>query len=92
MSASVLVDELCDAIPDGDGDPTDELALRVALDSFLASLSKRERKIFVKRYFLARELETIAREEELSLSNVKVILYRTRLALKEKLEKEGIIL
>lgn len=92
MNASVLIDELSECIPDGDGDPTEELALSLAINSFIGSLAKRERKIFVKRYFFAKETEDIAREEGLSLSNVKIILYRTRLALKEKLEKEGITL
>ena len=92
MSASLLIDELYDCVPDTDGDPTEDLALREALNVFLSRLPKRERIIFVKRYFLARDVESIAHEEQLSVSNVKIILYRTRLALKEKLEKEGITL
>lgn len=92
MNASVLFDELSDSVPDGDGDPVDDIAICEAINTFLSSLPRRERKIFVKRYFLAREIDVIAREEGLSLSNVKIILYRSRLALKEKLEKEGITL
>ena len=92
MKASVIIDELYECIPDADGDPADDLALREAISDFLASLGKRERRIFVKRYFFAKEVESIALTESISISNVKVILYRTRLALKEKLEKEGITL
>lgn len=92
MGVTTLFDELSDAIPDGDGDPVDDFALREAINSFLSSLPKRERVIFVKRYFLAKEVVDVAREEGLSLSNVKIILYRSRLALKEKLEKESITL
>ncbi len=92
MGVTALFDELSDTIPDSDGDPVDDLALREAINSFLGSLAKRERIIFVKRYFFARDLVDIAREEGISPSNVKIILYRSRLALKEKLEKEGITL
>lgn len=92
MKASVVIEELYECISDGDGDPVDDLALREAISDFLASLGKKERRIFVKRYFFAREVEHIATTEELSVSYVKVILHRTRLALKEKLEKEGITL
>ena len=92
MMASVIIDELYECIPDADGDPTDDLALREAISVFLASLGKRERRIFVKRYFFAKEIANIAVSERISVSNVKVILHRTRLALKEKLEKEGITL
>lgn len=92
MKASVVIEELYECIPDADGDPADDLALREAISDFLAALGKRERRIFVKRYFFAKEVESIAITEGVSISNVKVILHRTRLALKEKLEKEGITL
>ena len=92
MKVSVIIEELYDCLTDADGDPADDLALREAISAFLEALDKRDRRIFVKRYFLAKEVGNIADTESMTVANVKVILHRTRLALKEKLKKEGITL
>jgi len=90
---SVLIDELTDAIPDTSGSSiTDALVLRDALNRFLRSLPSRERRIFLGRYWYAADTQTLARAYKESVSSVKVVLHRTRLALKKALEEEGIVL
>jgi len=60
------------------------------LNRFLASLPKRDRMVFVRRYWYFSSAGEIAREYGLSQSNVKVILSRTRTKLKTALEQEGV--
>ncbi|MCM1217175.1 MAG: sigma-70 family RNA polymerase sigma factor [Roseburia sp.] len=62
------------------------------LNKFLAALSKRDRQVFVRRYWYFSPVDEIAREYGLSRSNAKMILSRTRAKLKAALEQEGIIL
>lgn len=66
--------------------------IAAVLNKFLAALSKRDRKVFVRRYWYFSPVDEIAREYGLSLSNTKMILSRTRAKLKAALEQEGIIL
>ena len=85
--------ELSDAIPDTVGEElSDALALKLALNGFLRALSLRDRKLFLGRYWYCYEIRELAACYRLSESNVKVILHRTRLALKAHLEAEGIVL
>ena len=85
-----LIDELTDAIPDASGDIVEDVALRDALNRFFRGLSARDRKIFLGRYWYAADLATLARAYGESIASVKVVLHRTRLALKKALEEEGI--
>ena len=88
-----LIDELTDAIPDASGgNIVDDMMLRDALNRFFRGLSARDRRIFLGRYWYAADLATLARAYGESVSSVKVVLHRTRLALKNALEKEGIVL
>lgn len=57
---------------------------------FLEQLSKRDRKVFVRRYWYFSSIAEIAKEYGLSEENVKVILLRSRKKLKIILEEEGI--
>ena len=92
IMCDVIIDELYECIPDGDGDAADDLALREALNSFVSYLPERERLVFVKRYFYTLDVGDIAREMQLSVSNVKVILHRTRVRLREFLERKDILI
>lgn len=85
-----VLDEVCDFISFKEPDPSDTLAIKAALDSFLASLSARDRIIFVQRYFYLMPIKEISEKRATSEGNVKVILNRTRNKLKAHLEKEGI--
>ena len=68
----------------------DEVALKIAIDGFLSSLSKEQRMIFLRRYFYLSPVKQIARDFGMTESNVKIILYRTRKQFKEYLEAQGI--
>ena len=88
----IVLDELSECIPDTDAEnPTDKIALSDAINSFLASLDREARVMFMQRYWYALPIKSIARELEKSENYVKVTLMRTRNKFKEHLEKEGIV-
>lgn len=90
---TVLLEELAECLPDTDApDPTDDLALRDALESFLTALSAEERAIMLRRYYDGDSIETIARDVGLRAGTVRVRLHRLRDRLREHLESNGIIL
>lgn len=89
---TLITEELTDAIPTSSGDPSDELALKAALDSFFRTLAVRDRKLFLGRYFYCMSIAELMKTYGEKESNVKVILMRTRQALKAHLEAEGIAL
>lgn len=60
------------------------------LDRFLASLPKRDRMVFVRRYWYVSSVAEIAEDYGLSQSNVKMILSRGRNRLRQALEQEGV--
>jgi RNA polymerase sigma-70 factor (ECF subfamily) len=62
------------------------------LNSFIKSLPETEQRIFVCRYWHVYPVKIIAREFGFSESKVKSMLSRTRIKLKNHLEKEGIAL
>lgn len=89
-----ITEELSDCIPDGEPSPAaayENKRLMQAINRFLASLPDERRVIFVKRYFYAASVGQIARELNLTESNVKVTLHRTREALREYLGKEDLL-
>jgi len=59
----------------------------IAINEFLKTLSERDRNIFIRRYFFAESSETIAKRYALTVNNIMVILTRTRMKLKNYLEK-----
>ena len=65
------------------------VALRDSLKRFLRSLPERTRTIFVRRYWYVTPISEIAKEFGMKESNVAMLMLRTRLKLKEFLEKEG---
>ena len=88
-----LLSELSECIPADDGyeRERDSREIRELLNSFLASLPKEKRVMFILRYFYSKSITEIATETETSVANVKVTLHRLRLDLREKLEKEGLL-
>lgn len=60
------------------------------LNSFLESLPKQKRIMFIQRYWYLMPIKAIAEFSNESESQVKSTLFRTRNALKTILEKEGI--
>ena len=67
------------------------LAVEV-INSWLRSVEKESRIIFVRRYWYLDSIQTIAKHFKMSESKVKSMLYRLRQALKTQLEKEGVTL
>lgn len=63
-----------------------------AISCFLESLPNDRRNLFLRKYWFCDSIKTISEQYGYSESKVKSMLYRTRKALKEYLEKEGIAL
>lgn len=90
---ALVLEELEEVLPDGNGDdPGESAALTAAMDAFLASLPDRTRKVFLRRYWYAAPIAEIAAEYGMRESGVTVLLLRTRTKLKQFLEKEGFAL
>ena len=89
----IALDELIECITDNEtSDPTDEIALRGALNRFLRALPEETMIVFLQRYWYFASVKEIAANRGISETNVKVILHRARGKLKSFLEKEGIII
>ena len=89
----LALDELAECIsPEMTGDVSDGMALKNAINGFLASLPRRTRIIFMRRYFYLLPIKEIAEGLSMSESNVKVTLMRTREKFREYLENEGIVI
>lgn len=89
----LALDELAECISsDMTGNISDEIALKNAINGFLASLPRRTRIIFMRRYFYLLSINEIAEGLSMSQSNVKVTLMRAREKFREHLENEGIVI
>ena len=88
----LILDEIAESVPDGEGDISDDIELRDALNDFLSELPITKRQIFMKRYFYMSDIKSIAREMGIGVSRVKVTLMRTRIELREFLESRGIVI
>ncbi len=89
----LALEEISECVPDTIGESESEgKALSDAINSFLASLPKRTRIIFMQRYWYLSSISEISNSLGISESNVKVILMRTRRKFKEHLEKEEIFI
>lgn len=88
---AALAGELNDIAAPLGGDMEDAAALREALNGFLASLPKRARVVFLRRYWYACTVPEIARDLRMGESAVGMSLSRSRGKLRKYLEKEGFI-
>ena len=87
----LLLGELEEVWPGGSA-PEGEVfarALGEAVSRFLESEPKRERALFLRRYFCGETVGALARDFGMKENSVSVCLRRTRLRLKAYLEKEG---
>ncbi len=91
-TVDVILSELEGCIPSGFSVDyvMDERFLIRLIEDFLKSQSIMKRNIFLRRYWYCEPISHIAKDLSVSESKVASILYRMRLKLKEKLEKEGI--
>ncbi len=87
------LEELGDITTDGDttADTAQLHALAQSIGAFLQTLPLPARHIFVGRYFFLDSIRDIAAYCHKSEGAVKTTLHRTRAALKEHLEKEGLL-
>ncbi len=88
-----VLDELSECIPASDNveQAFDAQQLRQSLNSFLKALPQRDRQIFLKRYFYAKNVKDIAEEYRLTANHCTVILKRVRKKLQAYLEQEGFL-
>jgi len=87
----ISLSELQQCVPGGNTteEAYDGKALTATIEEFLRGVSEQARNAFIGRYFYMDSVREVARYCGLSESNAKVLLHRTRLALREHLEKEG---
>lgn len=87
---NLILSELDECIPDKTSEGIyDEKILLSFINEYLESLPPLNRKIFVRRYWFASSIKDISKQYDMNENNVKSILFRVRLGLKEYLEKEG---
>lgn len=68
----------------------EDRAVAKAISDFLRTEKEEARMLFIRRYWYTESIKTLAEAFDLSESNVKQILFRTRNKLKVYLEQEGI--
>ena len=89
-NAAVPLEELAECLPDGEaGRMPESVALRDSLDRFVKTLSRRDRRVFLQRYWYACPVAEVAADCGMTVSHVTVVLLRLRKKLKAHLEKEG---
>lgn len=86
----LCLEELAEILPGSTlEDMLDGRLLGQAVDTFLSTLSKEDRVMFVRRYWFGDDIGDLARRFAISRSNTSVRLYRIRDKLKHFLIKEG---
>ncbi len=88
----LIFEELCAVIPANETIQTEEEnnALAEVISDFLDRLQKKDRIIFMRRYFYSDPVDEISAKMGESVGSVTMRLYRMRKKLKIYLEKEGI--
>ena len=88
---ALSLEELSECIPGGEtpDEALDYALLTEAIRTYLSGLKPMVRQAFVGRYFFALSLQEIADRQGVTLSWDKTALHRTRLGLRDHLEKEG---
>lgn len=88
---ALVLDELAECLESGENveSELDRRALGELMRKFVNDLPKKERQIFVRRYFFTNPVKNIAQRYGMTENNVLVTLYRSRKKLKELLKKEG---
>lgn len=92
--AIILLSELTQCLPSAGSveAETDGKEVVRLIENWLLSLEKYERVLFLRRYFYGCDLETLAKENETTVSKITSRLYRLRKKLKAELEKEGVVI
>ena len=66
---------------------TDSNDLLKDLNDFLSTLNGRDRSVFIRRYYYLEDINTIAENYNITESNVRTVLMRTRKKFKKYLER-----
>jgi RNA polymerase sigma-70 factor (ECF subfamily) len=93
-AVAVSLEELAECLSDGrDTTPDTAAAAFVGevINAFVAGLPKRERVLFVRRYFYLDSVRQAAGYAQMTEGNAKTTLYRLRQSLKKALQKEGLL-
>lgn len=77
-----VLNELYSFLSDTDSDD-----LLKDLNDFLSTLNGRDRSIFIRRYYYLEDINTIAENYNITESNVRTVLMRTRKKFKKYLER-----
>lgn len=88
---ALSLEELSQCIPHRQT-PEDTISakeLAAAIDTFLLSLPKTERLVFVHRYFYGCSIRELCRQFGFGKSKTETMLFRTRKKLKAHLQEEG---
>lgn len=88
LNVSLSELELC--IPGQEAIDLDAMVLSDAINAFLATLSKTNRYIFIRRYYFMDTTKQIAKQTGMTDQSIRSRLLRLRAQLRELLEKEGI--
>lgn len=67
----------------------DRQAFLAALDDFLGALSRRDRGLFLRRYWYLDSTEQLSKRFHMSRTQVTTTLHRLRQRLRVQLEQEG---
>ena len=86
---AIPLSELEGVLPDNDS-LVEAVILKACINTFLRSLSKEKRAIFIQRYFYSSEIKEIAIIHQRTESNIKVILLRLRQAFEKHIKKYGL--
>ena len=91
MSQAVSLSELEDVLADV-RETDDAHMLAMVIESYIASLDKDQRYIFLGRYYFGKSIDDIASEMGVSRSKVSKQIAYIKQTLREKLQEEGISL
>ena len=83
---TILTSELSTLLPENY--PSDGEILKRDLNLFLGTLSARDRRIFIRRYYFLEEFAEIGEEYGIRANHVRTILTRVRRKLKQYLKEE----
>ena len=88
---SSISEELAECIPaeNNTANIADDLVLAALINRFLESLPAQTRKIFLRRYWYFSSIRDIAADYGMSESKIKMMMLRTRNALRRQLVEEG---
>ena len=91
--AAVCMDELEECVRSESAEDAYMMReLSKSINRFLSTVTKRERCVFLRRYFYAESNAQIGKRYGMHENNVRLVLFRVRCKLKEFLQKEGFLL